>query len=130
MQRLHQLHERALRARHCGARTHELEEHRALRSHRDRAEQHRIRNGLSRLRAGHRHATGVRALSFDDRDFDRACGQLATLGFQCRVAAVWLCDLTDAARLPTGTLWSHKQIESPRLPGLNGNASLAAWGLA
>lgn len=43
---------------------------------------------------------------------------------------LWLCDMTEAARLPAGDFWSHKPIAPPRLTGIDAGMSLAAWGLA
>lgn len=43
---------------------------------------------------------------------------------------LWLCDLTDAARLPAGAFWSHRRIAPPTLPGFDGISSLAIWGTA
>lgn len=42
---------------------------------------------------------------------------------------LWLCDMTEAARLPAGSFWSHKKIEPPSLPGFDDISSLAIWGL-
>lgn len=42
---------------------------------------------------------------------------------------LWLCDLTDTARLPAGEFWSHQPVALPRLPGIDPGPSLAAWGL-
>jgi hypothetical protein len=43
---------------------------------------------------------------------------------------LWLCDLTNSARLPAGSFWSHQPIEPPHLPGMDPGVSLATWGLA
>ncbi|HET7775248.1 MAG TPA: hypothetical protein VFK74_02700 [Azospira sp.] len=43
---------------------------------------------------------------------------------------LWLCDLSDSARLPGGSFWSHREIEPPALAGFDGISNLAIWGAA
>lgn len=43
---------------------------------------------------------------------------------------LWLCDLTDGARLPADSFWSLRRIAPPVIAGGDGIANLAAWGAA
>jgi hypothetical protein len=43
---------------------------------------------------------------------------------------LWLCDVSGDARVPAGSFWSHRHVEPPGLPGVEGVANLAVWGMA
>lgn len=43
---------------------------------------------------------------------------------------LWLCDMTEAARLPEDSFWSSRRIRPPQLAGFDEISSLAVWGMA